>query len=1090
LKPKTMNQLILLLMQVFASNSSSEQMIDQALRLMVVELDIAAAALFFDDLVGNKVQIAMPADFLFPAHQGNLKATMDQLPLYQICIEAGVRYLVFSLSGRGFLCFAKPSDFEIGSNFGDYANFIVAYSISLLEQHRRHQIERQWKDEIALYKQIIDAIPEMLAYKDTNSIYRVVNKVADHKFHHRFPTIVGHHINEIYPAAEADAVHMLDEEAIQSPTPVRKEIAIMTEAGYIEVETVRVPVDDIDGKRIGIISMSRDISERKRIDAQLTRVVRFQKILMDIATHFINVPEQQADEAINRALQMAGEYIAADRVYVFDYLMNERIMNNTFEWCAPNIIPQIGELQGVPMDDFVDNWVEPHMSGESVYIYDVPALDPSDTVYQILTPQGVVSVLTIPLYYHGRVLGFVGFDAVTEKRLWGEDDQALLKVLAECIVNLKIRQEKQYELTVTRDKAERANEAKGEFLANMSHEIRTPLSGIYNARYLLYNTALSPEQQEYIDIANSSIESLSGIVNNILDLSKIEAGKLELNLSSFDLEDELFQIAKMQEYSAIEKGLKLRFEYDYSIPSGIRFDRLRLRQIILNLLNNAIKYTEHGEIRILARLESSSNEKVAILFSIIDTGIGIKTELLPIITEKFVQGDTSATKKYAGTGLGLAIVKYLVEWFGGTLRIESTVGKGSTFSFRLDFPRDETYSPHDFSKISGMRALLRETNLPHVGNSKRFLESMGLSVDGGLESASALPHTPYDFLIYEAKLDTLDPIRVDQDIVKFGSSNVKTILYSPEPLSGVVSNLREKHIDYALAMPITRSKVYQTLVFGGKDQAITETSIPEAWSQTANYSGIRVLVVDDNRINRQALELILKRAGFFVTLAQNGYEAIEFVEKQDFDLILMDIQMPGIDGFETTATIKKMRSPKASIPIIAVTANALPSARERALQVGMLETITKPIKTDLLFNAVDIYVKNQIKHGTKAKQLAIPSKLQVFHETDFRARFEGADDLAVQIIRAIQEEYQVDLSHIRETANRRNPETLRSATHYFKGSAAYVSAERVVWLCQEIIDHANHKQLDDIDSLVDALFVEVDKWLRTVRSSMQQGVIR
>jgi PAS domain S-box-containing protein len=1089
-KPKAMNQLILQLMQVFASNMSSEQMIDEALRLMVNELDIAAAGFFFEDLAGTKVQVTIPATFSFPWHQGVLKATVDQMPQYQTCIEAGGRYLVFSLSGRGFLGFAKATDFEIGSNFSDFANYIIAYSISILEQHRRYQIERQWKDEIALYKQIINAIPEMLAYKDIDSIYRVANKVADQTFLHRFPTIVGHHVNEIYPEAEVDIIQKLDEEAIHSPTPVRKEVVMMTDSGFIEVETVRVPVDDIEGNRIGIISMSRDISERKRIDAKLSRVVSFQKILMDIATHFINVPEQQADEAINRALQMAGEYIAADRVYVFDYLMDERIMNNTHEWCAPNIIPQIDELQGVPMDDFVDNWVEPHMHGNSVYIPDVAALDPNDTVYQILTPQGVVSVLTIPLYYHGRVLGFVGFDAVTEKRVWGEDDQTLLKVLAELIVNLKIRQEKQHELTVTRDKAERANEAKGEFLANMSHEIRTPLSGIYNALYLLYNTSLSPEQQEYIDIANSSIESLSGIVNNILDLSKIEAGKLELNLSSFDLEEELFQIAKMQEYSAIEKGLKLRFEYDYSIPTGVRFDRLRLRQIILNLLNNAIKYTEHGEIRILAHLESRSKETVAVRFSIIDTGIGIKPELLPIITEKFVQGDSSATKKYAGTGLGLAIVKYLVEWFGGTLKIESVVGKGSAFSFVLKFARDEAYPAHDFSKLYGMRALLMGSDDPHVENTKRFLKAMGLSIDVRWENASSQPHAIYDYLIYDSDLDRLEPTRIDQDIAMFGTSKVKTILCSPEPLSGVVGNLKDKHIDFALAMPITRSKVYQTLVLGGKNQAITETPIPETWSQTAIFSGIRVLVVDDNRINRQALELILKRAGFIVTLAQNGYEAIELVQKHDFDLILMDIQMPGIDGFETAETIKKLPPSKASIPIIAVTANALPSARERAFQVGMLETITKPIKTDLLFHTVDLFVKNQIKHGVKAKEIAIPVKLQVFHETDFKARFEGVDDLADQIIRALQDDYQGDLSRIREAANRRDAKTLRSATHYFKGSAAYVSAERVVWLCQAIIDLANRNELEDIDSLVDALFVEVDKWLKAVRSSMQQGVIR
>ncbi|MCK7484258.1 MAG: ATP-binding protein [Bacillus subtilis] len=669
MKPAFINHLILRLTKNFASNLSSEQMIFEALQAMLAELEIAGVCLTFHDVAGETVTFTRPTEFAFPAKQRILENLDNADSHYRLFAEGSMHYLLFPLSGHGFLCFARFAEYETGEFLDDFANYIAAYAISLKEHLSRQLIERQWKDEIALYKQIINAIPEMLAYKDTNSVYRVANKIADASFIHRFPTIIGRSVDELYPPTEVAFIKQLDEEAIQSPHPIRKEIAMMTETGYIEVETTRVPVDGIDGNRIGIISMSRDISARKRLDAQMNRVVRFQTVLMEIATHFINVPESMADEAINRALQMAGEYIAADRVYVFDYLLPERVMNNTHEWCAPTIIPQIDELQGVPMDDFVDNWVEPHMRGDSVYIPDVTALDPLDTVYQILTPQGVVSVLTIPLYYHGRVLGFVGFDAVTEKRTWGEDDRALLKVLAELIVNLKIRQEKQHELTLTRDKAERANQAKGEFLANMSHEIRTPLSGIYNSLYLLYNTTLTPEQQEYMDIANSSIESLSGIVNNILDLSKIEAGKLELNVSSFDLEDELFQVAKMQEYSAIEKGLRLRFDYDYSIPSGIRFDRLRLRQIILNLLNNAIKYTEKGEVRIQARQEQSDSEHIQVRISVIDTGIGIKPELLPIITEKFVQGDSSATKKYAGTGLGLAIVKHLVEWFGGTLHI-------------------------------------------------------------------------------------------------------------------------------------------------------------------------------------------------------------------------------------------------------------------------------------------------------------------------------------------------------------------------------------------------------------------------------------
>jgi PAS domain S-box-containing protein len=997
-------------------------------------------------------------------------------------------WLTIPLREDGMLIFERDTAFRIGDQIDDFISYLIVYFNGMIEWHHREETDRELRNNHHLLDQIVNAIPEMLAFKDLSGRYLVANKKADEAFLHRFPTIVGKTVEDLYPQEEVAFIRSLDNEAIQDNQPLRREIDMMTDSGTIQVETIRVPVKDEDGGSVGIISMSRDISDKKKTEEKIQRFVAFQDTLMKIATHFINVPESKAGEAIDMALSLAGKHIEADRVYVFDYLVDQRIMNNTYEWCGEGISPEIANLQNVPMDLFLDNWVHPHERGESVYIHDVFALDPENTLYQVLTPQGIQSILTIPLIYQERLLGFVGFDAVRHKREWSEQDQSHLKVLAELIVNLKMRKEKEAELMQTRQKAEKANEAKSEFLSNMSHEIRTPLSGIYNALYLLYNTSLSPDQQEYVAIANTSIESLSSIVNNILDLAKIESGKIEIQASPFDLEEELYQIAKMEEYSAMEKGLMLLIDMDFSIPRWLIHDRLRLRQILLNLLHNAIKYTEKGFVELATKLVSLEDDRAIVRFFVKDSGIGIEPEMMPIITDKFVQGDSSGTKRHAGTGLGLAIVKHLVEQFGGTLQIESQVGKGSTFSFAIPISIDSSLPDFAFEKTKG-KSLLRVDPIEATSDQpKRFFESLGMNVASTSSLALTQVGKNFDFILFESLFSDLDEAEISRLRKNKRFTNARFAVLSREPSTGSTETPSSKGVDAVLHMPTTRGRVYRQLTQNADQQEIVEAPMPESWKDD-DFSGLRVLVVDDNRINRQALELILRRSGFLVTLAQNGYESIDLAGRLEFDLILMDIQMPGLDGYETTRRLRALSNANATVPIVAVTANALPGVKERALEAGMNEAIVKPVKPEQIFRLVEYYLNSKSIIRPAFITLSIPPELVVFHWTDFIARFEGMFDLAKQILIAFREDLPRDIKNIHEAVQSRDFANIRKTTHYMKGSAAYVGAERVVWVCQHMIDEAKASRMEDILVCDRMLDKEIDEWLNELKQYEQRGAL-
>ena len=458
---------------------------------------------------------------------------------------------------------------------------------------------------------------------------------------------------------------------------------------------------DPDGKPLVMFGTHLDITRLKETEKELIKLSKFQMILMNIASKYINLSLSEIDEAKGMSLKEVGEFVKADRAYIFEYDWQNKTATNTYEWCMEGIESQIDNLQDIPLNA-VPEWVRTNEKGEMVSIEEVFKLDKNDPARLFLEPQGIKSLLAIPIMNGTLCEGFVGFDSVRNKKVYTNQEKTLLKFFSEILLNIDTRAKLERSLIVEKEKAMKANKAKSEFLANMSHEIRTPLNGVIGFGSILLDTDLNNHQKEYADTIMNSGKSLLEIINDILDLSKIEAGKMELNPEKTAVIDVIEKATVLVNFKAVERGNRLICTINKDVPKAIHVDPIRLKQILINLLSNAVKFTKDGEVelKVVNRFIDKEKKRVILEFSVRDTGIGIKENNKLRILDPFNQEDYTITKKYGGTGLGLAIIKSLLLKMNSHLTIESQYGKGSVFSFMLEVPYyDESgIKEHSFEK--------------------------------------------------------------------------------------------------------------------------------------------------------------------------------------------------------------------------------------------------------------------------------------------------------------------------------------------------------------------------------------------------------
>ena len=637
------------------------------------------------------------------------------------------------------------------------------------------------------------------------------------------------------------------------------------------------------------------------------------------------------------------------------------------------------------------------------------------------------------------------------------DENGELAYIEGIMEDITSRKETEKVLAEARDAAEEATRAKSDFLANMSHEIRTPMNAIIGLSYLALQGELNEKQRGYIDKVHRSADYLLGILNDILDFSKIEAGKLDMEKTRFFLEDVFDQIADVVGLKAQEAGLSLMFDIPCTLPTALVGDPLRLGQVLLNLGNNAVKFTSEGEVVISVRVVKESEKAVTLQFAIRDTGIGMTQKQQKKLFQHFSQADTSITRKYGGAGLGLAISKKLAEMMGGRIWVESTSDKGSTFTFTACFTKQPKADlPEHQKKLAApLYVLVVDDNATARSIFCEMLEGFGFSVDLADSPQSAFQHLdeqkqnrPYDLVLLDWDFPDMNGI----DIARTMQENAATVHAPSVILVSAYSNANLMHeagnvkiIKDLLSKPIMPSTLFDAIMMVKQGKIRRESRRilrqDELIQTTSRLKTARVLIVEDNDINQDVAADLLASHGIGCLIAENGQVALEMIEKERFDCVLMDCQMPVMDGYTATRKIREDKRFK-DLPIIAMTANVMAGDKEKSIEAGMNDHIGKPIRVQELFQAMDKWIGPSVSPPpSQVLEIQdIPDDIPGIDVTAGLQNVQGNVELYKKLLGKFYDRYQ-DFEKTFNAATRNEDETEPTrCAHTLKSVAANIGA--------------------------------------------------